>query len=151
MRAGYRVPWLRAIEAHADGSAHIHVAIAWAAGWRDERQSRVLAGLWGLGHVDLAKGRNLGALGRREQARAVARYVVKYAVKDIEGGQLERGEHSYEVAQGFRPVPVRARAWSRTAGVASAIGMMGGEIPRYQWESGDSREWTGPPIVFLGW
>lgn len=151
-RAGHHLPWLRAVESHKDGSAHIHAAMAWGPSWVDERRTRALAGLWGEGFADLSKGRELGrAVGQREQARLVARYVVKYAVKSIENGDLDPGEHSYEVAQGFGPVAVRARTWGRLDAVARAIETMGGEVPRYQWESSECLTWTGPPVTCLSW
>jgi hypothetical protein len=140
--------WLRTLEGHKDGSIHVHAAMTYGRG--DERRTRALAALWGHGFVDEAKVRPTRP-GQRERARAVARYVVKYAVKAIEAGDLEPGEHAYEVAQGFGPVAVRLRAWTRAEARREAIGTMGGEVPAYEWESDECATWTGPPVTFLAW
>lgn len=89
--------------------------------------------------------------GRNERARATARYVVKYATKSIEAAELDPGEHAYEVAQGFQPVMVRVSAATRALAWAELVRCQGGEVPAYEWDSGDSEEWTGPPVGFLSW
>jgi hypothetical protein len=140
--------WMRTLEMHADG--HVHVHAAFNRGFPTERRDRVLARLWGHGFVD---GRRFESKrpGRNERARSVARYVVKYATKAIADGRLEAGEHGYEVAQGFQPAVARIRAWSRSEAWQEAVRAMGGEIPAYEWDSGSSEDWRGPPVGFLSW
>jgi hypothetical protein len=139
---------MRTLELHADGHVHIHAAFN--IGGRRRIPKALIGRLWGHGFVD---GRRFESKrpGRNERARAVARYVVKYATKAIEDGRLSAGEHAYEVAQGFQPTAVRMRAWDRAGARREAIRAMGGEIPAYEWDSGDSEDWTGPPVSFLSW
>jgi hypothetical protein len=140
--------WLRTLEKHADGHIHVHAAMSYGKG--DERRTRRLARLWGHGFVDEGQARQ-SRPGRNERARATARYVVKYATKAIEGAELDPGEHAYEVAQGFQPVMVRISAATRALAWAELVRAQGGEVPAYEWDSGDTEDWTGPPVGFLSW
>jgi hypothetical protein len=140
--------WLRTLEKHADGHVHVHAAMSYGKG--DERRTRRLARLWGHGFVDEGEAHQ-SRPGRNERARATARYVVKYATKSIEAAELDPGEHAYEVAQGFQPVTVRIFAASRARAWAELVRCQGGEVPAYEWDSGDSEDWTGPPVGFLSW
>jgi hypothetical protein len=128
------------LERHRDGHLHVHAGLS---RYVDKRE---LGELWGHGFVDVRKLRT--KRGGREDARAAARYLAKYATKSREA---DPGEHGYEVAQGHSPAVARMRAWDREDGWALAVGAMGGEVPSYEWASGDSEDWTGPPVAFLGW
>lgn len=140
--------WVRTLEKHADGHVHIHAAMSYGKG--DERRTRRLARLWGRGFVDEAVAGQRRP-GRNERARECARYVVKYATKAIEDGDLDPGEHGYEVAQGFGPLMVWVRAWSRREAWTELVREMGGEVPAYEWSSDESESWRGPPVGFLSW
>lgn len=137
--------WVRVLELHPSGHGlHVHAGLSRA--FPDERRTRALARLWGHGFVDVRKIRS--RRGGHEDARAAARYLAKYATKDRD---TSPGEHGYEVAQGHQPTTVRIRVWDAAAGRLAAIEAMGGEVPSYEWDSGDSTRWTGPPVAFLGW
>jgi len=152
LRAVYgAVPFLVVLEPHADGHIHVHIVVPRRFVVR-ERTTRLIAGLWGLGWVD---GDGDGFKRRpgessRERCRRACRYAVKYAVKGVEGGQLEPGEHSYEVGEGFQPVAVRAVAWDAAGAFGVGIGIMGGEVPAYTFDSGSDPDWRGPPLLYWG-
>jgi len=138
--------WVRVLELHPSGHGyHVHAGLN--RGFPNERRDRALARLWGHGFVDLRKLR--GKQGGREDARAAARYLAKYATKDVD--DQAPGEHGYEVAQGFQPESVRLRAWDRDGALAEAIRAMGGEVPGYVWDSRSVMDWTGPPVLFVSW
>jgi hypothetical protein len=145
------IPYAYSVEAHKDGSAHVHVVMPKRLA-ANERSTRILAGLWGLGFVDADPPRRLRRdLSARDLCRLAASYASKYATKSIDGGNWDAYEHTYEVGQGFQPLAVRAACFDWEAAWARAVVEMGGEVPRHEWFSASDPEWTGPPVAFLGW
>jgi hypothetical protein len=102
-----------------------------------------LVGLWGHGIVHVERFRR-SRRGRKPSAVA-AGYVVKYVTKALEEWP---GQHAYEVGQGFQPDVVRL---SGTDLVRQVLGVMGGELPSYVWESASITDWRGPPVLFVAW
>lgn len=135
--------WAYVLELHPGGHGwHVHFSTG---RYLDVYRVRRM---WPHGErVDVTRFRG----GRREQARGVARYLSKYIAKEL-GEGLEAGEHSYEVAQGHRPIGRRVYAFGdRETARAMLVAAFWGEVPGYEWSSGDSEDWTGPPCGFASW
>lgn len=131
--------WVRVLELHPGGHGlHLH------AGLSRYVPKAELAAMWGHGLVDVRKLRT--KRGGGEDARQAARYLAKYATKAAEA---DPGEHAYEVAQGHQPATISLRGWDRQDAWERVIRSMGGEVPSYQWDSGQVTDWRGPPVVFL--
>lgn len=119
--------------------------------------------LWGLGWVWVTdfekspigpKGEPLGLCRTpREGWRRAAQYGCKYAQKDWVRGAIGPGNHRYEVAQGFSPVPVRRwledqnEAWNLVAELAPEGRWDLVEV----WESNEDPEWDRPPVATFRW
>lgn len=133
--------WVRVLERHASGMLHVHVALSHYV------PKFALADLWGHGFVDVRKVRTKG--GARSDARAAARYLSKYVSKDA---VADRGEHRYELRQGFQPRKVRmlARSILELEALALGAGYVSGE-PSYVWWSGNDPDHTGPPVYFAAY
>jgi hypothetical protein len=58
------------------------------------------------------------------------------------------GGHSYEVSQGFQPVPYRVTGLGEGAVEAAARALLG-EPVTYVCQFGDLPSWCGPPGSFL--
>lgn len=129
------------LERHKSGALHAHLVLSEFVDYRAIRR------LWGHGIIDVRKIRS-PRRGQREASRSAARYLAKYVTKDPVAGP---GQHRYDVREGRQPVAVRLVLAQREAAVAWAIGSMGGEVPSYRWESDECKDWTGPPVTFLGW
>ena len=129
--------WVRVFERHKSGALHVHVGLS---GYIDKGE---LARLWGHGFVDVRKFR---AGGRRESARAAARYLSKYVSKEA---VADPGEHRYEVRQGFgaRGVRVVSWSWDELLADARSSGYVSGD-PVYVWDSATDPAWLGPPVTF---
>jgi hypothetical protein len=138
-RAAPGVAWVWVIERHKSGALHAHLGLAGFVHYRRLRR------LWPHGHVWanlLRKGKG------RPSARAAAGYLAKYVSKDP---VADAGQHRYEVRQGFQPEAVRLTAATFEDAWRIAVAMMGGEIPAYEWESAQCKDWTGPPVAFFAW
>ncbi len=137
-----RLPWARVIESHPGGHGfHIHAAFDRFI--PEEQVTRA----WSLGHV---AGRYWHAgRGRRQTIVGAAHYLGKDMPNLV--GVLESGKHLYEVAQGFRPLRVHARAPSLEAARARAINLMGGGMPTYErrYEGGPRGPANG--VLFMVW
>lgn len=144
------VPLVRVLEDHKDGSIHVHAVMPRRFA-RNERASRLLATVWGHGFVDGDPAKRARGRSAREWSRLAAGYAVKYAAKNVDAGVLDPFEHALEVTEGFQPIAVRARQWTRAGAVEEAVALMAGEVPRYEWFSDGVEGWRGPPVVFLGW
>lgn len=133
--------WVRVLElGELHGRLHVH------AGLSRFIPKPELARLWGHGFVDVRKLRT--KRGGKEDARAAARYLAKYATK---AALAEPGEHAYEVAQGHQPEAVRVRGWEPDQLWRQLVGDMDGEVPSYEWSSSSDQFWRGPPVTYLAW
>jgi hypothetical protein len=137
--AGIEVPWVRVIERHQSGALHLHAGFG---GFVDIRQVEVL---WPHGYVHAKKMRT--RRGGREDGRAAAVYLAKYAGK---ASVAFAGQHSYEVAQGFPVVELAIEHPSLDPILHALARRMNGPAA-YEWDSGSSSEWRGPPTVYLAW
>jgi hypothetical protein len=137
--AGIGVPWVRVIERHQSGALHLHAGFG---GFVDVRQ---VEALWPHGFVHAVKMRT--RRGGREDARVAAVYLAKYAGK---ASVAFAGQHSYEVAQGFALVELAIDHPSLDSILAALARRMNGPAS-YEWDSGSSADWRGPPTVYLSW
>jgi hypothetical protein len=137
--AGIEVPWVRVIERHQSGALHLHAGFG---GFVDIRQ---VEALWPHGYVHAVKMRT--RRGGREDARMAAVYLAKYAGK---ASVAFAGQHSYEVAQGFAVVELAIDHPSLDPILAALARRMNGPAA-YEWDSGSSSDWRGPPTVYLSW
>lgn len=120
----------------------------------------VVAELWGHGYVDA---RSLGP--DNQSADRCAHYLSKYVGKSFEdstfmrGGRYagmtvihaprEKGEHRYEVAQGYQPTAIEAEGKTAEELLALVVSMMGPSSST--WCSSSSPDWYGPPVWVLMW
>lgn len=133
--------WVRVFERHQSGMLHVHVGLSRYV------PKPALARLWSYGFVDVRKIRTKG--GGREDARAAARYLSKYVVKDA---VADPGEHRYELRQGYQPARVRmlARTLLELDELVQGAGYVSGE-PSYVWWSDQDPDHTGPPVYFASY
>ena len=123
---------------------HLHFAVG-----RYVKHS-LIRDTWGLGivHIKLLGDLPVGS-GRLAEARLAARYLGKYAAKAVEG-ERPAGLHRYEVAQGFKPVPVALEGASVEDVLGQASGLMGSE-PAHVWHSSRADGWRLPPACWVAW
>jgi hypothetical protein len=135
------------------GRLHLHFGTnRWLA--KDEVQD-----LWDHGWVDA---RRLGPDNR--SADRCAHYLSKYVGKSFETKDFvdhgnmsgwvdrkprEKGEHRYEVAQGFQPETIEGEAETVEELLAVAVAMMGPSTST--WSSSSVKDWYGPPVWVLMW
>lgn len=134
--AAYAITW----ETHKSGAWHVNLLVP--SYIRHERLERA----WGRGFVWITKFKAPKGGSGRDAARAAARYVAKYAGKDVEG--MPGAVHRYEVAQGFQPNVVRLYGL-RLADVMRETGEQ--NPPRYVWQSIGEPDHRGPPVAFASW
>jgi hypothetical protein len=142
---GKAIPYAWTSEWHPGGHGlHVHFAVG-----RYVRQ-RLIRQVWGRGivHIKLIGDLPVGS-GALEEARVAAKYLAKYASKDLAADRVP-GLHRYEVAQGFQPQQVRLAAASEQAVIAAASEEMGGP-PSRVWRSSESRGWRAPPAYWCAW
>lgn len=134
--AAYALTW----EVHKSGAWHVNVLVP---GYiRHDRLARA----WGRGFVWIHKFRAQRGGSGRDAARMAARYVAKYAGKEVEG--MGGGVHAYEVAQGFQPAVVRLFG----ASMADVFAQVeDGATPEYVWSSIGEPDHNGPPVGFASW
>lgn len=139
----FRYLWVP--EWHPGGHGlHLHFAVG-----RYVKQS-LIRDTWGRGivHIKLLGDLPVGA-GTLCEARLAARYLGKYAGKAVDG-ERPAGLHRYEVAQGFKPVPVALEGASVEDVLEQASGVMGAQ-PAHVWQSTRADGWQGPPACWAAW
>jgi hypothetical protein len=142
---GEAFPYLWVPEWHPGGHGlHLHFAVG-----RYVKQS-LIRDAWGLGivHIKLLGDLPVGS-GTLGEARLAARYLGKYAGKAVDA-ERPAGLHRYEVAQGFKPVPVHLKGGSVEAVLEQASGVMGA-VPAHVWHSSRAEGWQGPPSCWAAW
>ena len=83
-------------------------------------------------------------------ARVAARYLAKYVAKDVKHPDKIAGLHRYEIAQGFKPIPIKLFAPTMSQVLSLAQGIM--KRPQsYYWSSNDQGGWSLPPAVYISW
>jgi hypothetical protein len=99
-------------------------------------------------HIKLLGDLPVGS-GALAEARLAARYLGKYAGKAVDGERLA-GLHRYEVAQGFKPVPVYCEGRAVEDVLEQASALMGSE-PARVWHSSRADGWHLPPACWAAW
>ena len=130
-------PYVYVIEQHQDGSFHVHFAV------RHDHFTDffVLRRLWGHGRVRFDKQRKGRDSSRRSKAR-LASYMTKYLVKAFDDVAV-RGQHSYEVGEGFQPSS-EVRYFASFAEASEWVARMNPQLEMV-WFSGDYPD-SGVPI-----
>ncbi len=147
---GRTFPYVVVVERGSKGTRRLHVHLA-AGFYIPIGQLRAT---WGQGYV---YAQHLGDRGEAEGkvAGRVASYVAKYVEKSFEevsSAGRRRGDHRYEVGQGFQPVAVVVEdQGDEVDALASAIALVGEGMPSYVWSSEVMEKWPGPPIRVLRW
>jgi hypothetical protein len=142
---GERFPYLWVPEWHPGGHGlHLHFAVG-----RYVKHS-LIREAWGRGivHIKLLGDLPVGS-GALAEARLAARYLGKYAGKAVDGERLA-GLHRYEVAQGFKPVPVYCEGRAVEDVLEQASALMGSE-PARVWHSSRADGWHLPPACWAAW
>jgi hypothetical protein len=139
LNGGRNFPYAYVLEQHKDGAWHVHVAVNESM-FTDFFQLRRV---WGHGRIRFDKAKRQAG-DPRNDSRRLALYLVKYIVKDI-GEHHEKGEHRYEVAQGYR-VDV-TRRWFTSFQEARMFLMerVKGERFVEVWSDYEIEKWSGPP------
>lgn len=144
---GEPFPYVWVPEWHKTGHGlHAHFAVG-----RFIRRS-VIVQAWGHGfvHIKLLGDLRVGS-GTLSEARVAARYLSKYVAKTFADPQArELGLHRYDVAQGFKPVPVSLFGSTADDVIGQASTFFDAE-PLTRWDSFERPEWQGPPAVWVQW
>ena len=107
---------------------------------------------WGHGfvHIKLLGDLPVGA-GSLSEARRAAGYLSKYVAKSFADPSARvLGLHRYDVAQGFRPLPVSLSGRSAEQVIGQACDVFGAR-PLVEWSSSSVEEWQGPPAIWAQW
>lgn len=142
---GEAFPYLWVPEWHPGGHGlHLHFAVG-----RYIKQP-LIRDAWGRGivHIKLLGDLPVGS-GTLGEARLAARYLGKYAGKAVDG-ERPAGLHRYEVAQGFKPVPIHLEGEAFEHVLEQANRVMGAE-PAHVWHSSRGEGWQGPPACWVAW
>jgi len=140
LKGGEAFPYAYVLELHADGERwHVHVAVP-----KEYMDKHRLQAAWGHGlvHFDDSRRGTRRGVSEREGARRLASYLAKYMGKSL-GDDRERGEHRYEVAQGFAVRRVSMRFATLDGAVRWLSGQDGGGWV-LAWMSSDIDQWDGP-------
>lgn len=138
-RGGRSFPYAFVAEGGRAGTRlNAHMLLA---GWWDHQ---AMEAAWGRGWVWVSKPR--GDQGEREAARANARYVAKYAGKEML--RAGPGKQRYRVGEGFRWPEDRLWAPAPGTAIRKAAAALGGTVDRL-WASDSDPEWEGPPTYWL--
>lgn len=134
------IKYLYSLELHPGGHGyHVHIGVDRYLS-KDEIRSA-----WPHGYIDIRRLKVKSARGKREQWRAVARYIAKYACKAEDEGR-QAGRHRYERTQGHNPTEHRFRA---SMGALSELFRERGAYSMWSWDSAFDDQWCGPrTIVF---
>ena len=137
-----RVPFCTVIEAHKDGSLHVH------AGFPQYLDQELIGRIWGHGFVKLTAGRLKDGekLSARERSRRTAGYLAKYLGKDL--GLHGPGRKRYSVTPRIIGKPRRARFLTLDA-AQRWLRQQTGQLPERVWDSADQPGWDAPPVLLL--
>lgn len=129
-----------------DHGLHAHFAV----GQFDKRS--LIEEAWGRGypHIKLIGDLPTGTTTLGE-ARRAAGYLSKYVAKSFGDSRFkEFGLHRYDVAQGFRPLPVTLTGSSTDEVLLQASAILGSD-PLTRWSSSEVEDWQGPPAIWAQW
>jgi hypothetical protein len=144
---GKPIPYVWVPEWHKSGHGlHAHFAVG----------TFVPRGLieraWGHGfvHIKLLGNLPVGS-GSISEARVAAGYLSKYVAKTFSEPSVRvPGLHRYDVAQGFRPVPLTFDGRTAEDVLAQASAVIG-SAPTTEWFSDSIPDWQPPPAVWAQW
>jgi hypothetical protein len=145
-KPGDPFPYLWVPEWHPGGHGlHLHFAV----GRYIPRQAIEQA--WGHGFITIRQlnGLSTGS-GPLEEARLTARYLAKYAAKDLDDQARRFGLHRYEVAEGFQPVALELQGRSPEELIEQASALLGCKPKRVS-HSANWKQWQGPPSFTVEW
>ena len=146
IRPGDPFPYLWVPEWHPGGHGlHLHFAVG------RYIPAHLIKEDWGHGFIKIKQlnGLSTGS-GPLEEARLAARYLAKYAAKDLDDEARRFGLHRYEVAEGCQPVAVELRGRSPEELIEQASALVGCKPKRVSY-SGSWTEWHGPPAFTVEW
>ena len=147
LNGGREFPYVYVLELHPKGHGyHVHLAVPEGM-WTSHAK---LKRLWGKGRIQFDEQKKRRSGEDRNNARRLAGYLSKYLVKafDSDGLEVEKGDHFYEVAQGFG-VEVLRRSFPTFAEAESfLLSMIEGEQFAQVWTSLDCEWWPreSPPV-----
>jgi len=107
---------------------------------------------WGHGfvHIKLLGNLPVGSTDLGE-ARRAAGYLSKYVAKTFtDPAARVLGLHRYDVAQGFKPLPVALSGRTADDVLAQASAVFG-VAPSSEWASSSVEGWQGPPAIWAQW
>lgn len=112
----------------------------------------LIAQTWGHGFIDIKLLGNLPVGSTTlSEARVAAGYLSKYVAKTFTDPTTRvLGLHRYDVAQGFKPIPVALSGRTAHEVLQQASAVFGG-LPTYEWSSSTSEDWQGPPSIWAQW
>lgn len=139
LNGGRNFPYAYVLEQHKDGAWHVHVAVN-SSMFTDFFQLRRV---WGHGRIRFDKAKRQAG-DPRDDSRRLALYLVKYIVKDM-GEHHEKGEHRYEVAQGYHVDVVRRWFTSFQEARMFLMERVKGERFVEVWSDYEIESWSGPP------
>lgn len=145
---GEPLPYAWVQEWHKSGHGlHAHFAV----GRYIKRNLIERAWAHGFVHIKLLGELPVGS-SNLSQARRAAGYLSKYVAKTFGDPAIrELGLHRYDVAQGFRPLPVALSGTSPWDVLSQASARLGGEAPSLEWSSDSVADWQGPPAIWAQW
>ena len=147
LNGGREFPYVYVLELHPGGHGfHIHLAVPDSL-FTDFFQLRRV---WGHGRIRFDKQKNRRSGEDRNDSRRLAGYLSKYLVKafDSETGEAEKGDHFYEVGQGFGVSVMRRSFPTFEAAKIWLESMIEGEQFAQTWTSLDCEWWPddAPPV-----
>lgn len=138
-------PYLWVPEWHKEHGLHVHFAVG------NYIKRSVIENAWphGFIHIKLIGDLPHGS-GVREESRIAARYLAKYVGKDFDDARNISGLHRYDIAQGFKPEPLKLFRPTAELVTDLAQELMGSEAT-YFWSSNGEENWEGVPAIYLSW
>jgi hypothetical protein len=144
---GKPLPYVWVPEWHKTGHGlHAHFAVG------QYIKRSLIESAWGHGfvHIKLLGDIPVGSTNLSE-ARRAAGYLSKYVAKSFTDPSVRvMGLHRYDIAQGFRPVPVALTGGTAEDVLAQASAAFGSS-PVVEWWSSSVEDWQGPPTVWAQW
>lgn len=147
LTGGEAFPYVWVPEWHKSGHGlHAHFAVG-----KFIRRA-VIVQAWGHGfvHIKLLGDLPVGS-GSLSESRVAARYLSKYVAKTFaDPAARALGLHRYDVAQGFKPVPVSLFGPTADDVIGQASTFFDA-APLIRWDSSERPEWQAPPAVWVQW
>ena len=144
---GKAFPYVWVPEWHKTGHGlHAHFAVG-----KFIKRS-LIESAWGHGfvHIKLLGDLPVGSTNLSE-ARRAAGYLSKYVAKSFTDPSVRvLGLHRYDVAQGFKPLPVALSGHTADDVLTQASAVFESR-PSFEWASSSVEDWQGPPAIWAQW